>query len=48
MDRLPTPPPEINMKIPPKHIDFGNILPALSELRGKLWLYKFYTRKSRF
>ena len=30
----PTPPPEVNMKIPPNHLDLGQILPSLGELRG--------------
>lgn len=34
-DEGPTPPPaEINMKIPPNHLDFATILPSLGELKG--------------
>lgn len=42
MEGLPTPPPEINMKVESKHVDFSTLLPSLAELEGEM------EKKTRF
>ena len=41
-ERLPTPPPEINMKIESKHVDFGTLLPSLAELEDFRVCYQVF------
>ena len=35
LDRAPTPPPEIDMKMPANHLDLGTILASLAEIEGQ-------------
>jgi hypothetical protein len=43
----PSPPPEINMKIPSNHLDFSAILPLISNLEELILCFRVISIKSR-